>query len=117
MKMVQLSPELIENVRKLPKNYSSWVVFVVTGAAFWWLDLDAAEQARYLAEFPWLKYFAPAAAIIAFASARVAPQTPKSSATEAVDVDAEPAKAEDAPLTPQEVRDFIAAAEQLRRRV
>lgn len=65
------------DLKELATRYSTWVVAVITGAAAYWLQLPAQEQAALLASYPWLKQVAPAAGLIAFLVARAAPQTPK----------------------------------------
>lgn len=58
-------------------RYSTWVVFIVTGIAYYWLQLPAAEQAALQAAYPWLKHAAPLAALVAFLVARAKAQPPQ----------------------------------------
>lgn len=63
-----------QNLALMCKQISSYVVLLVTGIGGWWLTLDPATQAGWLAEFPALKYVAPVSALVAFVIAKGIPQ-------------------------------------------
>lgn len=58
------------SLNELLTRYSTWVVFAITGAAYWWLQLDAEAQKALLAAYPWLKQVAPLAGLVTFLAAR-----------------------------------------------
>lgn len=71
-----MNQDLKTNIARLPKNFSTYVVAIVTGVAYYWLQLSPAEQQALITAYPWLKHAAPLSAFVAFLAARVWPQTP-----------------------------------------
>lgn len=43
-----------QNAAVAPRQLSTWVVIAICGAAQYWLSLTDAEQAKFLAAFPFL---------------------------------------------------------------
>ena len=69
-----MSPDMKNNLRNLPTNYTTWVVGILGALVAWWVQLPPSTQAEYLVLYPWLKYVAPLAAAASFVIARVLPQ-------------------------------------------
>lgn len=69
--------EFKANLKALHTWASTWVVFLLTTVAAYWITLPVDVQSQVLAAFPVLKYVALAVGFIAFAVARATPQTPK----------------------------------------
>lgn len=72
-----MNPDLMDNVKKLPTNYTTWVIAALMAVVGYWLQLPAAEQAALMQAYPWLKHAAPVAGLLAFVFARVLPQDRK----------------------------------------
>lgn len=66
-----------QNLKELHTLFSTWVVFIVTTAAAFWITLPLETQNQILADFPILKYVVLGVAFVSFAIARAAPQKPK----------------------------------------
>jgi len=69
-----MNPQTIENLANVLKFNSTRVVLIITALAAYWLQLSPAEQAAYMASYPWLKHAAPLIALASFVWARVTPQ-------------------------------------------
>ena len=69
-----MNPTTAENLANLLKFNSTRVVLIITALAAYWLQLSPAEQAAYMASYPWLKHAAPLIALASFVWARVTPQ-------------------------------------------
>jgi hypothetical protein len=74
-----MSPDMKDNLKKLPTNYSTWAVGAVSTAATVWVTMPEADQKQILdnllALFPWLKaWMGPISAAIVILVARVLPQ-------------------------------------------
>lgn len=69
-----MNPTTADNLANVLKFNSTRVVLVIAALAAYWLQLDPAEQARYMASYPWLKHAAPLIAVASFVWARVTPQ-------------------------------------------
>jgi hypothetical protein len=69
-----MNPTTSQNLSNVLKFNSTRVVLVMTALAAYWLQLDPAEQAAYMASYPWLKHAAPLIALASFVWARVTPQ-------------------------------------------
>jgi hypothetical protein len=69
-----MNQDLKTNIARLPKNFSTYVVAIVTGGAYYWLQMSPAEQQAMITAYPWLKHVAPLSAFVAFLAARVWPQ-------------------------------------------
>lgn len=65
------------NLRRMPTYFSTWVAFLASAAAAYWLQLAPDDQQAILAAFPAMKLAAPVLGFIAFAVARGIPQPPK----------------------------------------
>lgn len=63
-----------KNFARLYRHYSTYVALFASGAAAYWLQLSAAEQAALLNLVPALKVLAPVASFAAFLVARGMPQ-------------------------------------------
>jgi hypothetical protein len=64
----------MDRLIKLLKCYSTWVVFLLVGAAAYWLQLGEEEQKQWLATYPWLRQVSPLAGLVLFIAARAKPQ-------------------------------------------
>lgn len=69
-----MNQQTIANLSNVLKFNSTRVVLVIAGLAAYWLQLDPVEQAKYMADYPWLKHAAPLIAVVSFVWARVTPQ-------------------------------------------
>ncbi|MEO8296329.1 MAG: hypothetical protein ABI574_00835 [Burkholderiales bacterium] len=69
--------EFLAELRLMHKYLSTWVAFLASAAAAYWLQLSADDQQAFLAAFPLLKVVGPAAGFAAFVIARGWPQIPK----------------------------------------
>jgi len=69
-----MNPTTAENLSNLLKFNSTRVVLALTALAAYWLQLSPADQAAYMASYPWLKHAAPLIALASFVWARVTPQ-------------------------------------------
>lgn len=69
-----MNPQTLQNLANVLKFNSTRVVLVITALAAYWLQLDPAQQAAYIATYPWLKHAAPLIALGSFVWARVMPQ-------------------------------------------
>lgn len=69
-----MNPELKSNAKRLHRNASTWVVTILMGVAYYWLQLPVAEQQALMAAYPWLKHAAPLAGLLSFLGSRVVPQ-------------------------------------------
>lgn len=69
-----MNPTTADNLANLLKFNSTRVVLIITALAAYWLQLSPAEQAAYMASYPWLKHAAPVIALASFVWARVTPQ-------------------------------------------
>lgn len=69
--------EFKANLKTLHKLLSTWVVFVITTGAAFWITLPLETQVQMQQDFPILKYGMLAMAFLSFAVARATPQTPK----------------------------------------
>lgn len=74
-----MSPDMKENLKKLPTNYSTWAVGAVSTIATVWVTMPEVDQKHILdnllATFPWLKaWMGPISAAIVILIARVMPQ-------------------------------------------
>jgi hypothetical protein len=69
-----MNPTTADNLANLLKFNSTRVVLVITALSAYWLQLSPAEQAAYMASYPWLKHAAPLIALASFVWARVTPQ-------------------------------------------
>jgi len=69
-----MNPTTADNLANVLKFNSTRVVLILAALAAYWLQLDPAEQARYMASYPWLKHAAPLIAVVSFVWARVTPQ-------------------------------------------
>ena len=69
-----MNPTTAENIAKLFSYYSTGVAAAASFVAGYWLQLEPAEQANILAQWPVLKHYAPLFAFFAFAAARVKAQ-------------------------------------------
>lgn len=69
-----MNPQTADNLSNLLKFNSTRVVLVMTALAAYWLQLSPADQAAYMASYPWLKHAAPVIALASFVWARVTPQ-------------------------------------------
>jgi len=67
----------LSNLLRLHTYFSTWVAFLASAAAAYWLQLAPADQQAILAAYPALKLAAPVLGFIAFAVARGLPQPPK----------------------------------------
>lgn len=72
------------NVRRLPAYFSTWVAFIGSAAAAYWLQLTPADQQAVLDAFPALKLVAPAIGFAAFCIARGIPQFPAAAGDDGV---------------------------------
>lgn len=66
-----------QNLKRIHTYFSTWVAFLATCAAAYWLQLTPADQQAILDAFPALKLVAPAVGFVAFVIARGLPQIPK----------------------------------------
>lgn len=66
--------DLKTNVKKLPTNYSTWVVALLMGVVAYWMQLPPAEQQALMTAYPWLKHAAPLFGLLAFIGSRILPQ-------------------------------------------
>lgn len=69
-----MNPQTIANLSNVLKFNSTRVVLVLAALAAYWLQLDPIEQAKYMADYPWLKHAAPLIGVASFVWARVTPQ-------------------------------------------
>lgn len=58
------------------RHYSTWVAFMASSAAAYWLDMTPEQQAALLAAYPALKLGAPAVSFLAFMLAKALVQPP-----------------------------------------
>ena len=65
------------NLKRMHTYLSTWVAFLASAAAAYWLQLAPADQAAILDAFPALRLVAPALGFAAFVVARGIPQIPK----------------------------------------
>lgn len=63
-----------QNASVAPKQLSTYVVLALIGAAQYWLGLTDAEQADFLAAFPWLRDYAGLIGLGAWIVAKLWPQ-------------------------------------------
>jgi len=66
--------EFKTNLKELHKLLSTWVVFLLTTSAAFWVSLPLTTQNEILTQFPMLKYVVLAVGFVSFAIARAAPQ-------------------------------------------
>lgn len=64
------------DLKTLFTRYSTWVVFVLMGAASYWLTLSPEEQAALKTSYPFLVHFSPLAGLLVFLGARAKTQSP-----------------------------------------
>ena len=69
--------EFKANLKNLYKFASTWVVFIITTAAAFWITLPLETQVQMQQDFPLLKYGMLIMAFVSFAVARATPQSPK----------------------------------------
>ena len=69
--------EFKANLKTLHKLASTWVVFIITTGAAFWITLPLETQVQMQNDFPILKYGMLAVAFFSFAVARATPQAPK----------------------------------------
>ena len=65
------------DLKTLFTRYSTWVVFVLMGAAAYWLTLPVGEQVALKEAYPILVHFSPLAGLLVFLGARATSQAPK----------------------------------------
>lgn len=75
-KKAYLKKEFRKNLRAMHTKLSFWVVAIVSGAAYYWLQLPIEEQAKLVAEYPFLVKHSPLISMFAWIYARAKPQTP-----------------------------------------
>lgn len=80
--------QFLTNLNRMHRYFSTWVAFLATAAAAYWLQMSPAEQQAILDAFPALKLLGPAIGFTAFVIARGIPQFPPAEAAQ-VDVDVE----------------------------
>lgn len=68
-----------QNIRSLYRHYSTYVAFIASSAAGYWLHLDPAAQDALLGSYPSLKLVAPTVSFVAFMIARGLPQKTETS--------------------------------------
>ena len=93
-----MSPNMKENLKNLPTNYSTWAVGAVSTIATVWVTMPEVDQKQILdnllATFPWLKaWMGPISAAIVILIARVMPQNRKEEPPAPVDSVKEPPNA------------------------
>lgn len=71
------SPTFAEALRKLPTYASTWVAFLMSAGAAYWLQMDPAAQQAAMAAVPGASVGGPLAGFLMFAVARGLPQVPK----------------------------------------
>ena len=64
-------------LKRMHKLASTWVVFIASALAAFWLQMSPDDQAVLLDVFPALKLIAPGIGFAAFVVARGWPQSPK----------------------------------------
>lgn len=69
--------EFKAELKRLHTYLSTWVAFIASAAAAYWLQLSPAEQGQILDAIPHGRILAPALAFAAFCVARGLPQGPK----------------------------------------
>ena len=74
------------NLRRMHRYFSTWIAFLGSAAAAYWLQLSPADQAAILDAFPALRLAAPGVGFLAFIVARGVPQFPAAEATRVDDV-------------------------------
>lgn len=65
---------MIENLKKLYRMYSTYVVLAINILYGYWAQLPLETQQHYLQQFPFLPYVVPILGFVAFALARIKPQ-------------------------------------------
>lgn len=69
--------DFIAELKRIPKYFSTWVAFLASAAAAYWLQLSPDDQQAILSAVPALKLVGPAIGFAAFVVARGLPQAPK----------------------------------------
>lgn len=64
-------------LKRMHKLASTWVVFIASALAAFWLQMSPAEQLAVLEVFPALKLVGPGIGFAAFVVARGWPQSPR----------------------------------------
>lgn len=69
--------EFKTTLKRMHKLASTWVVFLASAMAAFWLQMSPDDQALLIEAFPALKLLAPGIGFAAFVVARGWPQPPK----------------------------------------
>lgn len=69
-------PTFADHLRLMPRYFSTWVVFLISSAAAYWLQMSPDDQQAVLEALPALRLVAPALGFVAFVIARGIPQFP-----------------------------------------